>query len=135
MEWTTVKKKKIKFTDQNKYYQTIDGELITWGSRDAMKAQRWLSNNKSNIKVTPPSPPGSGKIFNNPELNRKEFKRSPEDLREHNSYVLDQLDRAEKDHDFSFPMSMKVKGLEHESNWFTVTRSELQNLKKLFSIR
>lgn len=50
--------------------------------------------------------------------------------REHSTYVLDELKKAEKDHDWNYPISMKIKGIENESKWFTLNKSEFEDLKR-----
>jgi len=117
MEWTKVKQNNIPFIDKGKWYETLQGDIINWSSRDAVQAQTWLKKNKMKTNKV-------GLIDPSQKLDISFGV---------DNYNLRELLHAEEDHDWTFPIGLKVKGIQHESKWISLNKKEFQKLIQLFS--
>lgn len=65
------------------------------------------------------------------------MKKFKEFVNEHHntdeSYEIDQLNRAEEDHDWKYPMTIKVSGTKNSSKYLSITKKEFEKIKKILS--
>jgi len=117
MFWKKVKRTKTPFIDKGGYYETVEGVVIDWTSRDAVEAQRWLAKNvlKTNkVGLIDPSQklPGKNEISG--------------------SYYIGELSKSLVDHDDSYSLQIKVKGTNNESKWISISKDQLKRLMRIY---
>lgn len=52
---------------------------------------------------------------------------------DNSNYYIEQIEKAVKDHDFDYTMSVKFSGMNNESNYIPINEDQLKQIKNLFA--
>lgn len=113
IDWKQVKRKKLPVVDNKSYYSTLEGETITWTSRDSGKAMAYLSKVAMKTNKVGLIDPTQGRSSSS-------------------NYHVNQIELAEKDHDWKFPMAIQIKGLNNSSKWISLSHDQIKKIKEIF---
>jgi len=114
IDWKVVRRNKLEFQKDGGSYRLLDGTLITATTR----GRHWL---KYQVE--------QGKNLNIETTEQLEIKRPGN----YSTYIAREISKAGEDHDFHFPISLKIKGLENESKWLALNEREFKKLLDLFN--
>lgn len=115
IDWKKVRSQGIPFqvrgNSKGRYFETLEGieiEATTTG-------RKWLRENVTR--------------FSDQIEKKLEIKRPGN----YSTYIAREISKAGENHDFHFPISLKVKGLENESKWLALNEREYKKLLDLFN--
>lgn len=113
IDWKIVRRQGLEFQKDGGTYRLLDGTLITGTTR----GRHWL---KYQVE--------QGKNLKLETTEHLEIKKPPS----YKSYIANEIAKAGTDHDFKFPISIKVRGLENDSKWLALDQREYKKLLELF---